>query len=681
VLAAALSLAAVLAIDVPFLPQTDALCGGAAVAMVFRYWGEAHADAQEFAPLIDRRAGGIANGVLTAAVSTRGWRTERVDGTLTSIGARLHDGQPVIVLLPDRGDRYHYVVVTAANEEAIVVHDPAWGPSRTIRAPDFERMWKAAGYWSLVILPPPAGGASRTTHTVQTPPSPGTGRLHAIPSAADAACDARLNHALDEIRSQGVDRAEALLDDVRARCPGAAGPFRELSGARFAQRRWSDAAALAREAVRLQPGDDYALDVLGSSLFMLDDDVGALRAWNQIGKPRVNRVRIEGLHHVRYQTVAEVMAIQPNMLLTADVFARARRRLGELPDHAATRLAVTPETDGFATVDVVVVELSAVPRGAVEWAGFAARTVANQEIDVSVPGVSGQGEVWTAGWRWWSHRPGVSVGFAAPRVGRLPGVWRFDGSWQSDSYGGAVSEAAGAACGVRSAACDAIVETRTHGGLTVSDWLAHGVRYAISTGIDAWSGGRKAASIGVALEHVAFGDRLSLSMNATQWAPLTGEPAFRSLATRASARSSAAVQGWVARGTIGVERVSDAAPFALWPGAGEGQVRAPLLRAHPLLSDGVVDLTSASAFGRTLAFGGAEVQRWFEHPTIARLGVAVFTDLARASRQAADGRSPVYVDAGAGLRIKIPGTPGVLRADVAHGLRDGANALTFGWLF
>ena len=346
---------------------------------------------------------------------------------------------------------------------------------------------------------------------------------------------------------------------------------------RFAQRRWSDAAALAREALRRDPRDEYALDVLGSSLFMQHDDVGALRAWNQIGKPRVNRVRIEGLHHIRYQTVAEVMAIQPNMLLTAELFDRARRRLGDLPDRAATRLAVKPEADGFATVDVVVVELSAVPRGAVEWAGAAARTLANQEIAVSVPGVSGQGEVWSASWRWWSHRPGVSVGFAAPRTRALPGVWRFDGSWQSDTYGGAQESR--------------IVESRTHGGLTVSDWLSGRLRYSISTGLDAWSGGRKAASIGAALERAAFGDRLSLSIDATQWAPLTGGAAFRSAGARAIARSSADTRGWVTRGAIGFERVSDAAPFALWPGAGEGQVRAPLLRAHPLLSDGVVDLT------------------------------------------------------------------------------------------
>jgi hypothetical protein len=654
-LAAVLSLAASVAIDVPYLPQTDALCGGAAAAMVFRYWGDAHADVQEFAPLVDRRAGGIANDVLTGAVRARGWRAGPIDGSIEALASQLHDGQPVIVLLPERSDRYHYVVITGMSADAIVVHDPAWGPSRTIRAPDFERAWQASGFWSLVILPPDAA----TGH-----PSP---PADATPAAAVVdACDVRLNHAIDEIRELGFEHADALLGIVQAQCPNAAGPLRELSGVRFAQRRWSDAAALAREALRRDSRDAYALDVLGSSLFMQSDDVGALRAWNEIGKPRVNRVRIDGLHHTRYQTVAEVMAIQPNMLLTAGLFDRARRRLSELPDHATTWLAVRPEADGFATVDVVVVELAAVPRGRVEWAGAIARTAANREIDVSVPGVSGQGEVWSAGWRWWGHRPGVSVGFAAPRVRSLPGVWRFDGTWQSDTYGGAQGSK--------------IVESRTHGGLTISDWLSGSVRYAVTTGMDAWTGGRKAASIGGTLEHVAFNDRLSLSIDATQWAPVTGGAAFRTAGARAIAQSSNDRHGWVTLGVIGLERVSDSAPFALWPGAGEGLVRTPLLRAHPLLSDGIVDLTASSAFGRTLVHGGAEEQRWFERPALVRIGLAGFVDVARATRQAAAGSTPVQVDLGVGLRLTIPGQPGVLRADIAHGLRDGSNALTFGWL-
>ena len=136
------------------------------------------------------------------------------------------------------------------------------------------------------------------------------------------------------------------------------------------------------------------------------------------------------------------------------------------------------------------------------------------------------------------------------------------------------------------------------------------------------------------------------------------------------------------RGAVGFERVSDAAPFALWPGAGEGQVRAPLLRAHPLLSDGVVDLT---AVVRVRPHAGVRERGscsdgWSGRRSCGSASPHSPTSRARRVRTTAGG-TPVQVDVGAGLRIKIPGTPGVLRADVAHGLRDGANALTFGWLF
>jgi peptidase C39-like protein len=107
-----LTLASSPAIVVPYVPQTDALCGGAAAAMVLRYWGEPHASAEDFAPLVDRRAGGIEARVLVSAVAAHGWRTERVGGSIESIQQRLDAGQPVIVLLADRRDRYHYVVFT-----------------------------------------------------------------------------------------------------------------------------------------------------------------------------------------------------------------------------------------------------------------------------------------------------------------------------------------------------------------------------------------------------------------------------------------------------------------------------------------------------------------------------------------------------------------------------------------
>jgi len=40
-------------LDVPFIAQSESLCGGAAAAMVLRYWGERGLTAESFASLVD----------------------------------------------------------------------------------------------------------------------------------------------------------------------------------------------------------------------------------------------------------------------------------------------------------------------------------------------------------------------------------------------------------------------------------------------------------------------------------------------------------------------------------------------------------------------------------------------------------------------------------------------------
>ena len=45
--------------DVPFFAQTVDLCGGAAAAMVLRYWGDRDVQAEDFAALVDSTRGGI----------------------------------------------------------------------------------------------------------------------------------------------------------------------------------------------------------------------------------------------------------------------------------------------------------------------------------------------------------------------------------------------------------------------------------------------------------------------------------------------------------------------------------------------------------------------------------------------------------------------------------------------
>lgn len=647
-------------LQVPYVPQTDALCGGAAAAMVFRYWGDAHADVEQFGTLVERRAGGaagIAADVLTQAIRSRGWRTDRAGSSLASLGQHVDAGRPVIVLIADRRDIYHYVVVVGLTDDAVVIHDPSWGPYRSIKRSAFERVWTAAQHWSLVVVPSETR-ASQLEHLAA--PS--------VESAAatEDACEALLNQAISDVSARGLAAAEEILAPVRQRCPESAGPYRELAGVRFAEKRWSDAAALAREAIQRAPDDAYASEVLGSSLFMLDDPEGALQAWNRIGKPRLDLVSIEGVRHSRYQTIAETLGLKPNALLTADAFARARRRLGDLPDRSQSRLGLKPQADGYAAVDVAIAERSGVPRGAAGWAAVAARAAVDRESSIALPGFTGQGEVWTGSWRWYRNRPRVALGFAAPRVGGLFGVWRVEGSWEAETYADGAT--------VRR-------EVHKHAGLSVSDWMTGNLRYALNSGVDVWDGGRKAAAAGGTLERRWFRDRLALAGDATTWIPIDGGRGFSASGVRLTMRSRSDARGWIYEGAVGLDRVSDAAPLALWPGAGEGRARTTLLRAHPMLDDGIIDVSErATAFGRSMQYANGEAQRWLPWPGTPRLALAAFVDIARSARRQ-DLASNVYADVGGGLRIRIPGVGKALRVDFGHGLTDGANALTVGFTY
>src|SRR5690349_1806304 len=95
-------------LDVPYLPQTESLCGGASIAMLMRYWGTTNVYAETFADLVDRSAAGIRGGDLVAALQSRGWNAQSIHGDADEIHARLSARQPVVALILDRPGRFHY---------------------------------------------------------------------------------------------------------------------------------------------------------------------------------------------------------------------------------------------------------------------------------------------------------------------------------------------------------------------------------------------------------------------------------------------------------------------------------------------------------------------------------------------------------------------------------------------
>jgi predicted double-glycine peptidase len=664
VLALSAAAPSALPLDVQYLPQTEDLCGGAAAAMVFRFWGDRHASIESFAPLVDKN--GIATDVLVASVRSRGWNVVELPSDSSAeamLGAQLSESHPVIVLLEDRPHRYHYVVVLGADDDAVIVHDPTWGPFRRVQRGRFMTAWARANSWGMVILP--ADGDPKRVALQESETSSETS-VGAPFQGGHSACDRLLEDAVAEIRAAGLEDAEEKLKSVSDACPESAAPLAELAGVSFAAGRPRDAASWASRALELDPANNYAWDVLGSSRYLEDDAIGALSAWNHLDKPRIDRVVIEGLHRARYALIAQTLPLAPHTLLTPERFLLARERLRELPDQVRTRIEYHPDADGFATVNIAVVERQApFNRSSTDLIASAASAIVDREVAIALPDASGQGGLWQGGWRWWDNRPRVAFSFTAPRVGSLAGVWRVEGGWEAETFATENDTAV-------------VREERLHAALSLARHFSPFWKYELTIGGDSWIGGDRRMFAGAYLERSAFDERLVFSADGRTWPALGQRDGFHSEGLRVDVRSSTAPSGLVIQGDAGFETVSAAAPLSLWPGAGDGQARPLLLRAHPLLSDGVI---RGPVFGRQLAYGNLEAVRWLDKPLLPQIGFALFTDVARVwSPLSAGTGKPFQVDSGACLRVRLPGGAGELNVDYARGLRDGRDAATITWL-
>ena len=635
-----------LLLDVPFVPQSEALCGGASAAMVFRYWRDLPAYAEDFAPLVDGSAEGIKLGDLARAIRERGWRAFPFPGTSTTVRQHLDSGRPVIALIEDRPGRHHYVVVVAWTRDRIIFHDPARGPFRAMDEATFDRAWHATNRTALLVLPD--SETSGPAELDATPAHTGGGR--------SSGCAAIVDEAIHTARRGDVTAAEALLSLADQACPTSSAAPRELAGIRFLQRRWDEASALAERAVARDSTDRHAWQLLATARFVRGDASGALVAWNARNEPRVDLATVQGLDRTHHEVVSDLLNLPAQSLLTARQFARAQRRLSEVPSLQMSRVSYSPRASGIATIEVAVVERPILPRSWPVLTAAALRAALAREARIEVASPTSNGELWSGEWRWWSNRPKVGLSVAMPALGRLSGLWRFDVAWERETY--AFSSGLGRS-------------DRRRAAVTYGDWQSGDTRWEVTAAFDNTTDSGRHVAAGAALERRLLDDRLAVRAAATV-APAIGRGSAFSTTGLSSAWRVGLPRGFSFIGRTNLQSVSARTPMAFWPGGDTGHVRTALLRAHPLLRDGAI---AASGLGRAMVHSTAELERDLAGFPLARVGWAIFVDAARQSRMLAGGRI-AHIDAGAGLRAAMPGTSGTLRVDVARGLRDGNMVLS-----
>ncbi len=478
-------------LDVPYVLQSEELCGGAAVAMVMRFWGATGIYAESFSSLVDKSARGIKGQDLIRSLHERGWQAVSFNGDRHLIERSLEQRRPPIALIEVGPGRFHYVVVLSWGAGKVVVHDPARKPFDVREEAEFLRAWDRSGRWTLVAAPgTPAAAAAVPGSAAPSAPAPTAG-----------VCGPAVDEAVSLARRGETAEARRVLEGATAQCPTEAAGWRELAGLDALTRDWASAAVNARRALMADGGDQHAARILATSLFLEGDTIGALRAWNQVGEPTLDFVEVRGLERTRMAVAMHALRLQPQTRLTPSALTRAARRLDALPALMGSRVTYTPKDDGLAQVTGAVVERPMLPVSTIAVIAAALHAGTDRELRVSAASLTGGGELWHAAWRWWEKRPRAAFGVAAPAP--FGGIWQMSFVTERETYGSVAAP---------------FQERRRTLSLSFTDWMTGTTRWDVGLAHERWPDG-PATGVLAGVRYQTIDDRLSAAAGSDDLEP------------------------------------------------------------------------------------------------------------------------------------------------------------------
>lgn len=627
-------------LPVPYVSQSELLCGGAAIAMVERWWGRRGVYAEEFAHLVRPSEGGIRTSDMAQVILARGWETRTLPTTAAAVRQSVGDRIPVIALIEVARRRYHYVVIVGWSANEVIYHDPAVAPSIRLDAGEFLQRWAGAKQWALSVRP--SSSVSTAGAASVTAPAPAV--IDSLP------CRPWLDQAADAVAANQLDKADSVLATASKACPGERLILRELAGVRFRQGRNADAGRLAAEYMQHAPSDSLGWQLLASARYLSGDLIGALEAWNAVGRPEVDLLRIDGVRRSRFQTLANGIGITPGEVLTPTRLALAQRRIADLPALATARMTYEAVAGGAVEVRAAVVERPLTPPYAQFLAVQSLRAAFAREVTAAVSSPLGAGEVLTASWRWRRADPRVLLRLDLPARVIVPMIVSFERSWASFRFGDGVGTL-----------------QRSVSSVGVTGWARPDIEARSAVRLERWSGDRDFAVMSVGLARHTAHDRLSLLVDAEHAAPLSGGPSYDRISGRAAWTMPADRWATVWSMRVGADAITRTAPLGVWPMAAGGLLRAIPLRAHPLITD---DVLPASRTGTRIVHGGVAGDRAVATLSRVSFGAGIFLDGAQiAAPGDGSGSTRLYLDGGAGLRVSLAGARApAVRIDVARGL-------------
>jgi hypothetical protein len=288
------------------------------------------------------------------------------------------------------------------------------------------------------------------------------------------------------------------------------------------------------------------------------------------------------------------------------------------------------------------------------------RGLSERALGADVSALSSSGDTLRLSGQWQPGRSHATLSASSPRFLGLPGIVTAEATWDEQSYR------------VVQAPAPPVRERRMRASLALAHWWAADTRAGVTVAADEWDGRGRHLSLAGEVDRRLLDDRVAVGgSGAGWWAPATRP--FYAASLRSSVRTRPDRERPRARIDARYDCASAGAPRALWSGAGTGSGRSLLLRAHPLVRDGVIE---GAAFGRQVLGGTVLVETPVAFVGPARLTAAVFLD---AAKVLAPTRAAAAVDVGVGLRVQPPGWRSALRVDVATPWGSLGPHLSAGW--
>lgn len=228
--------------------------------------------------------------------------------------------------------------------------------------------------------------------------------------------------------------AREALEAGRRLAPGDVRFPVELAGVAFNGKEYPLAARRLRQALRIDPKDEYANNFLGTVFFLEGNLIAALKYWNRVGKPEIDAVQYEPVPKVSPVLLDRAFEFSPasTLLLPEFLSTKARiRGLGVFPEY---QLELDALPNGHFNADFRNDEMDGLGSGKLEALFRVLRGVGFQEIDPDYSNFHHKAINFDSIFRWDAQKRRIFVHVSGPLEGGAKYRWNLAADLRDENW-------------------------------------------------------------------------------------------------------------------------------------------------------------------------------------------------------------------------------------------------------